>query len=564
MLRNIYIYINIGLALRKSLNALPAVVASLLLASCNGSSSSDQPVVQVQGELTPASSATARAGAARFIQMASLAATPNDIDSFLKLGAEAWLDSELAIQNSTSRFDWMLDNGYGEVSAGQTLQGLNSAIWERAINANNPVLQKWVLALSEIFVINAMETPALGGKRGFGGAAYLDMLETHGLGTFRNLLEEVTLSSQMGRYLSLHNSRKTDASGRAPDENYAREVLQLFSIGLYELNIDGSLKLDAFGNLIETYDNDDVLQLAKALTGWKYVSEARDDPSWHQQKMVQISQYHDTSEQRFLNTTIAAGTSGERALQIALDAIADHPNNGPFIGGQLIKKLVTSNPSPSYIERVARVFNNDGNGVRGNLKAILKAILLDPEALGSSPFGDNRQGKLREPMLRFIQWGRTFDLTDPSGQWRIGPMHDPVTGLAQSPLYAPSVFNFFRPGYIPPNTDLGALGFSSPEMQITNEVTVVAYTNFVQDVIKNGIGTIKPSYAEEIALAADGRALVDHLNLILTANQLRSGPYNLIVDAVNSMSSVDELALLQRVHAAILMIMVSPDYLVLL
>ena len=275
-------------------------------------------------------------------------------------------------------------------------------------------------------------------------------------------------------------------------------------------------------------------------------------------------EFHDTSEASFLGTTIPANTSGEQALQLALDAIANHPNVGPFLGTQLIKRLVTSNPSPAYVECVANTFNSDETGARGNLSAVLKAVLLDPEAQLSSPVSDDRKGRLREPLMRFIQWGRTFGLNDSADKWIIYSTSSAQSQLGQSPLRAPSVFNFFRPEYVPPNSNLGDLGLTAPELQITNETSVAGYANFMHRKIPTGFsGTIRPDYSAELAFADNPQRLADRLNLLLAANQLSAETVNLIVESISSMPSGNSYQLLSRVHAAILMTMVSPDYLVL-
>jgi len=274
---------------------------------------------------------------------------------------------------------------------------------------------------------------------------------------------------------------------------------------------------------------------------------------------------HQSGELRPLMGRTIDNTSGQAALSSALDIIANHPNVGPFLASQFIKRLVTSNPSPSYIARVARVFNNDGNGVRGNLTAVLKAVLLDREAINIDVEENYPEypGKLREPMIRFIQWGRTFKFKDPTNDWPLTDLSNAGTELGQSPLHSPSVFNFFRPGFVPPNTNLANLGLTAPEMQITDEVSTIGYANYMYRLIANGHRTIKPDYTDEIGFAANAGELIDRLNLVLTANQLSDETINLITATIDSMPNNSTGRLRRRVHAAIFMIMVSPDYLVL-
>jgi len=291
---------------------------------------------------------------------------------------------------------------------------------------------------------------------------------------------------------------------------------------------------------------------------------------------------HSTLAASFLGTTIAASTPGAAALKTALDTIFNHPNVGPFIGKQLIQRLVTSNPTPAYVARVSAAFNDNGLGVRGDLRAVVKAILLDDEA--RSPAGLTQQGfgKLREPMLRFVQWGRTFGLASTFGSWKIGNVSDPGSRLGQSPLRPPSVFNFFRPGYVPPSTALASSGAVAPEFQLVNESSVGGYLNYMQSIIKDGIFVnapdlpnngsngnngrdIKPAYSVELALAPDADALVARINLLMCAGQLSANTIKVISDAlkttnITAASTTD--AKLNRIAAAIFLVMASAEYLV--
>lgn len=505
-----------------------------------------------------------RAAASRFVQMADFDVNEDDINQIRTEGPEAWLDSQLDTVNSNlTRYEWM------EQTPSNNLHYLafNRSVWQRLFSANSGVLERWTLALSEIFVINVKQT-AVGGLRGFGGAAYLDMLEAHSLGTYRNLLKNVTLSHQMGSYLSLLGSQKPDGSGREPDENYAREIMQLFSIGLRRLKLNGIPLLDSDGNEIETYDNSDVTTLAAALTGWDADFQGtlpRLSKEHYKRPMRMLPELHQTGDLGKLFGTRIDNSSGESALESVLDIITNHPNVGPFLAEQFIKRMVTSNPSSQYVARVARVFNDDGFGVRGNLRAVLKSILLDKEALDIS-FSVNYPaypGRIREPLLRFIQWGRTFNLTDATELWSLPNLSNPASMLAQSPLYSPSVFNYFRPGYVPPNTNLGMLNLTSPEMQITSEVSVTGYANFMYKIIQGGYKDLIPDYSVEIELANDPQKLVQRLNLILAANQLGPEIVEHIVTTLESMLGRTDSQKKRRVYAAIFMVMVSPDYLVL-
>jgi uncharacterized protein (DUF1800 family) len=364
----------------------------------------------------------------------------------------------------------------------------------------------------------------------------------------------------MGSYLNMRgNLREDPAKGRVPDENYSREVLQLFSLGLTELAADGTLKN---GVATDTYGQDTITGLAKVFTGWNNNAANNTDPGYAQRPMVLTAANHSTSVKQFLGVTIAAGTPGATALQTALDTIAAHPNVGPFIGRQLIQRLVASNPSPAYVARVSAVFANNGAGVRGDLRAVIKAILLDDEARRAPVAGDTTRGKLREPVVRFIQWARTFGLASPTGQWNIGNVSDPSTRLGQSPLRSPSVFNFFRPGYVPPNSALGTLNLNAPEFQITNESTVVGWANWAQTFVQSGVGETRPDYTAELALATDATALVKRVSLLLSGDTLSAATLATIGTAVGSISATTDTGKRNRVYAAIHLVLCTPEYLV--
>jgi uncharacterized protein (DUF1800 family) len=278
--------------------------------------------------------------------------------------------------------------------------------------------------------------------------------------------------------------------------------------------------------------------------------------------MVFTATNHSSLEARFLGTVIPANTNGISALRIALDTLFMHPNVGPFFGKQLIQRLVTSNPSPAYVSRVAAAFNNNGQGVRGDMQAVIRAVLLDDEARNDRTLSEPSFGKLREPMLRFLQWARSFNTTSQDGLWSIGDLSNPGTALGQQPLNSPSVFNFFRPGYIPPNSTIAEKSLVAPEFQLVHETSVAGYMNFMQTTISNGRGKVIADYSAELALAPDAAALVAHCNLVLCAGQMSSGTAVTIRDAINTINASTDSGRKNRVYAAILMSMGSSDYLI--
>jgi uncharacterized protein (DUF1800 family) len=335
--------------------------------------------------------------------------------------------------------------------------------------------------------------------------------------------------------------------------------MQLFAIGLYELNLDGTLKKDAAGKPIETYQQEDISGLARVFTGWVLDSTDNTTPDRFRRPMVQNPARHELGAKTFLGTTIPAGTEGVQSLKLALDAIYAHPNIAPFISKQLIQRLVASNPSPAYVQRVATIFNNNGSGIKGDMKAVISAILTDTEALTPPATG---AGKLREPIVRFVSWARVFGATSPTDLWDIGNTSDPGNRLGQSPARSESVFNFFRPGFVPPGTAIAQQGLVAPEFQITNESSVASYLNYMQAAIQNGRGEVKANYADWLPLASDTQKLLDQINLQLAGSAVSVPTIGTIKTAVDTISTTTTNGPLQRVQAAILLVMAAPEYIV--
>ncbi len=525
-------------------------------------------------------SLSAQKDAARFLAQASFGPNMNDIMQVAQGGKAAWMNNQFSKPQTLHRT--YLDFLATELPAGSKLAQIDffKSFWKQAVTGEDQLRQRTAFALSEIFVISFQNSNLPFFPRGV--ASYYDTLGQHAFGNYRHLLEDVARHPMMGMYLSAMGNRK-ESNERVPDENFAREILQLFSIGLYELNPDGSLKLRN-GLPIETYSHDDIAGLSKALTGWSWAgpdqSEHRfkghiTDPNRDWLPMQNYSAFHSSSEKKFLNTTISGTTSGEADLKVAIDVIFNHPNVGPFIGKQLIQRLVTSNPSPAYIQRVANAFANNGQGIRGDMKAVLQAILLDDEAQNLNPANPNR--KVREPIVRFANWMRAFNASSTSGKFLIGNIDDPMTGLGQNPMRAPSVFNFQRPGYVPPNTAIANADLTAPEMQNTNEISVAGYLNFMMDVIPSGVGIgsgvrdVQPNYSAELALVETPEQLLDRVDLLLLNGAMSPTLRNQILSAVNSViipistfTNAEQVALAKanRVHLSIFLTMASPEYLV--
>lgn len=537
-----------------TLTGAAAAAAASLLSACGGGGSAAAPA---PGPAPASPPPIGDADAARFLAQAGFSASAADIATVKANGYAAWLDAQFAMPVANGHFDWMVANGYAVDAHRNDFGGADNTLWRKLMSAPDSLRQRVVLALSEIFVISMAGLPV--SWRGFAVAAYVDMLEQRAFGTYRELLEAVSLSCGMGAYLNMRGNQKGDPkTGRQPDENYAREVLQLLSIGLYQLNADGTPKLDASGKPQETYSQTDITNLAQILTGWDFDGASTTDPSFMKKPMVNNAARFTPGAKKVLNVDVPATADGPAALKIVLDTLAGHANVGPFLGRQLIQRLVASNPSPAYVARVAAVWADNGAGVRGDLKAVIKAVLLDAEARTASSAPG--AGKLREPLQRFIQWGRTFGVTSPGGQWPIGDTSSAASRLGQSPLRSPTVFNFFRPGYVPPNSVLGTNAVTAPEFQLCNESTVAGYLNFLQGAIANGIGDVKPVYTAELALSGDATGLVADLALRLGGGGISAATQATIATAVATISASTDAGKLNRVQAAILMLMACPEY----
>jgi uncharacterized protein (DUF1800 family) len=342
--------------------------------------------------------------------------------------------------------------------------------------------------------------------------------------------------------------------------------MQLFTIGLVTLDQDGK----AATPYSETYTGTDIVGMADVFTGWSWGGPDKSngrfdgyrpaDPNRDWLPMQNYPQFHEPSPKPFLGVTNLANTSGEYSLKVALDTLFNHPNVGPFIGRRLIQRLVTSNPSPEYVGRVAAVFANNGQGVRGDMKAVIKAVLLDTEA--RNPLASDNTGKLREPVIRLANWMRAFHAYSSSGRFQMGATDDPLWGLAQTPMRSPSVFNFFRPDYQPPNSQILGAQLFAPEMQITEEMSVTGYLNFMRDAIQNGTGVsndIKADYSAELALADTPELLVDRINLLLMQNRMSSTLRSNILAAINLNPGNSKI---NRVYLAVFLTMASPEYIV--
>ena len=339
--------------------------------------------------------------------------------------------------------------------------------------------------------------------------------------------------------------------------------MQLFTIGLLQLNLDGTPKL-LNGKTQETYTLDDITGLARIFTGWDWDLSAggTNTPDYQRRPMTQVASRHETGASTFLGASVPAGLDGATALSRALDIIFAHPNMAPFVSRQLIQRLVTSNPSPAYVQRLATVFLDDGKGARGNLAAVVKAMLLDDEARNAANAASASYGRLREPVLRLVAWARAYGATSASDAWAIGDTSDPSTRLGQSPLRSTSVFNFFRPGYVPPNSAIANAALVAPEFQLTNESTVVGYLNYMQTAVSSGIGDVRADYSALVVLADNAGSLLDEINGVLAAAQLTPATLAVMKAALDSMPSGTAATRNNRIYAALVLVLAAPEFLI--
>jgi len=538
--------------------------------------------------------------AARFLIQSSFGPSVDSIAHLRFQSYRGWIDDQLAMAPTyhlpyyRNRAIEFLNRSGGDDDGYLTPR--QEAWWQHAVTARDQLRQRMAFALSEIFVISQDSSLEDDNE---GAAAYYDLLVRQSFGNYRQLLEDVTLSPMMGTYLSMIRNQKPK-SGRQPDENYAREIMQLFSIGLSELNIDGTLRLDVNSQPIPTYTQADIVGLAHVFTGWGPHFDPASPPRWSDGTIAKANDwflygwdpllpmtfntsYGDLQARQILDGTMVPATlTGPQRLKLALDTLFNHPNVGPFLANQLIQRFVTSNPSPAYVGRVASAFNNNGSGVRGDLGATLRAVLLDPEARNQQSPAEVKFGKLTEPLLRMTRLFRAFPPT-PRPYAAMGDdrmfLNYVYAMDEQSPLFSPTVFNFFKPGFAKAGP-IASAGLVSPEFQIFDDVTAMLETNRNYGLIYSGISVGEPvntgtnmklDLAEPLGiLTAPGRthveaqaALVDYLNLRLLGGNMSSFLRQKILDTYASLptsftyTTANEQ---KRVQVGLYLVMFSPEF----
>jgi uncharacterized protein (DUF1800 family) len=506
--------------------------------------------------------------ASRFLTQATFGITSaQEIQAVRDYGIEAWLDRQFSLP-APSHLTYLAQQAPRTTNGKPIDEMAYEAIWQQWLYSPAQLRARMSFALSQIFVVSNV-APDL---QPTAMASYMDMLNRNAFGNYRQLLEEVTLHPAMGYYLNMIESEKENPDkGTHPNENYPREVLQLFSIGLVQLNLDGTPKKDVDGKTIPTFNEDVVKGFAKAFSGWSF--GARDttksdmftngEENWTVPMQAWASKHSTATKLLLDGKTISAGQTPQQDLTAALDSIANHPNVAPFISRRLIQRLVTSNPTPAYIQRVATVFTNNGAGVRGDLRAVVQAILTDPEARDPSTVGTVLYGKQREPVIRFANMLRALNAKSISGHNEIHYLDSADNALGQSPLLAPSVFNFFSPDFKSPG-DIASAGMNAPEFQATTETTVVGALNFFARLIRDGgygykDNQLKLEFALFDDVAGDAGALIDKINLIFMNQSISPATRTSMMRAINS---IDVKSKTERIRAALILTVVAPEFVI--
>lgn len=531
-----------------------------------------------------------RMEAARFLAQAGFGGSPTAVENLARsLDFEAWIDEQSRLPRTNmlreTRKAFTTAKNLNFITNGDENYSYRSkhfhyGWWQAVMTKPDQLRQRIAMALSEILVISTN-----GPINNYGDpfASYYDIFLKHAFGNYRDILLDVSLHPAMGVYLTHLRNPKTDTTSNTfPDENYAREIMQLFSIGLFELNLDGSLKEDANGNPIPTYDNDDIIELSKVFTGLgagalteEAISLGRELRfSTHRNDMdytVPMKMYeeeHEPGEKYLLNGfVIPAGQSGMEDIEMAIDHLFNHPNTGPFIARKLIQQLVKSNPSAAYIEGVAQAFNDNGEGQRGDMLAVVKAILLHEEARSCLWQTDPTNGKLQSPMVRWANYARAIRLDANNNLY-----YEDGTGFYDNTFHrvlsSPSVFNFYSPDHMP-NGALSEMNLVAPEFEIYNSVTSIGYLNQVDTWTDNGdvfraremTDNVEVKKSEYYEMARDPEVLLNHLDRLLTKGRLRDDTRSHIIEAMEGLPDRNEENMLRdRFEIAAYMVMISPEF----
>ena len=486
--------------------------------------------------------------AARFLDQASWGPTPASISQVQQMGITKWLNAQFAL-NTSDLPDQPILNSAGK--SNNNLAPVQAAFFQNTVTGQDQLRQRVAFALSQIWVVSATS----GVPNAYAYPPYWRIFRDNAFGNYRDLIKAVTLNPAMGKYLNMANNNKANAAkGTAANENYGRELMQLFTLGLTQLNLNGRPLLDANGNSIPTYDQTVVTNVAKVLTGWTYpiapgATAKTNNPEYFTGQMLQSEAEHDTTSKAiFGNLTLPPGQSASADLDSLIDALMAQPTMAPFISQQLIQHLVSSNPSADYIQRVAQVFENDGTGTAGNLQAVITAILTDPEARA----GDNAQaspnptfGHLREPILFMGNILRGLNATVAATN---GVSND-ATNMGEELFYAPSVFSYFSPQS---RTEKGLLG---PEFQIYSTQTVANRADTVNTILYGTLAGVKVNLAPFVAVAGNTTDLLNSISSVFLHSSMSQQLQTAATNAVSAAATATE-----KVEAALYVVLTSSEY----
>ncbi len=554
-----------------------AALAGVLLAlsACGSSGGSPSAPTPVVTPVVPPVTTYAPADAARLADQASFGATKTLIDAMVASGgAGAWVDAQVAAtpSNYNDLIAKSVPRNYCDALTGTARSvcdrdyrssfGVATAFYAHAVTAPDQLRQRVAFALSQLLVASDFEVHSTSGLASL-NQIFLD----NAFGNYRDILRSVTLNGYMGDYLDLANSTRT-----APNENYARELMQLFAMGVNQLNADGTDRLDATGATIATFTADDVRGVARALTGWTYArlngAAITDNNNIDYAKpMIPYAALYDTTAKTFLGTTVAAGATQAASLDAVIDAVFNNAATAPYVSKFLIQQLVTSNPSAAYVGRISAVFANNGGGVRGDLKAVIRAILTDADARGDAKTGAS-DGKLKEPVLFATAIARLAGFRSDGYAF-----YTRDQAMGQQPFRAPSVFNFYPPDYPLPLGD----GLVSPPTKLLTISTVIARHNLAYDWFVNGdaasrseytplasltgaTGT-QPDWSAWEAFGTDTAALLDRINLLMLNNTMSAAQRAALVTAVSAVTNADATTQARRrAQAALYIVASSPQF----
>ncbi len=556
-------------------HAAVVALSSLALASCGGGGGGGSSGSGSSGGSAPAPApapvAITQPDAVRLAKQASFGPTTALVDQIAAASLNGWLDQQFAATGSSyaDLATRVQNRNYCNLMTGAAATVCNRdfmsstpvamRFYSNAMQQPDQLRQRVAFALSQILVASDVEVRSTAGL-----ASLNQIFLSNAFGNYRDILRATTLNAYMGDYLDMANSSRV-----APNENYARELMELFSTGVDKLNPDGTLQVDASGASTPNYTSADVREIARALTGWTYTrlngAPLTDNNQIdYASPMIPNAAIYDTGAKTFLGATVAAGATQQASLDAVIDAVFNNASTAPYISKQLIQMLVTSNPTPAYVARISGVFANNGSGVRGDLRAVVRAILTDTEARGDAKTADTT-AKVKEPVLLTTAIGRLAGFRTDGYAFTTRD-----AALGQAPFRSGSVFNFYPPDYPLPQGS----GLLSPPSKLMTTATVLARHNLVYDWTVSGDS--RGEYAVQATLAGatgtqpdwtlwqaitDANALIDRVNLLMLNNTMTSAQRSSLMAAITAITNADPaVQARRRAQAALYIVGASPAF----